>query len=259
MFTLEQLLKNEEIKYREILGGIEKLNIANNEWVEVKRRGNKSYFYYSKNGIKKRIKSFDEIPKSVIAKKYLKDTKRLVEKRLNQLIKLNSNYRHQEIGKLYELLRDDRKKLFVPFEMTYKDYVEKWKLEPSERLKSPETYNLTIRGEKVRSKSEKILADMFHNEGLEYIYEKMLKFNDGYKIYPDFTFISPIDNKEIYWEHFGMMDNLEYVTKAIRKIRTYERNGILLGQRLIVTFETKELGLDYERIRNIIQNLLLPK
>ena len=49
----------------------------------------------------------------------------------------------------------------------------------------------TKKGEYVRSKSEKILADMFYDLNIPYEYECQLILRNGYEYYPDFTFISP--------------------------------------------------------------------
>ena len=49
-------------------------------------------------------------------------------------------------------------------------------------------------------------------------------------VYPDFTFLSPKTGEEIYWEHDGRMDDPEYARKAIKKIETYEKNGIFQGK-----------------------------
>ncbi len=45
-----------------------------------------------------------------------------------------------------------------------------------------------------------------------------------------FYFLSPRLDKEIYWEHDGMMDDPVYAKNAIKKIEAYERNGIFQGR-----------------------------
>lgn len=45
-------------------------------------------------------------------------------------------------------------------------------------------------------------------------------------------------------EHFEMMDNPGYDENVIRKIRAYEKNGILQGERLILTYETSQTPID---------------
>lgn len=98
---------------------------------------------------------------------------------------------------------------------------------------------VTEKGERVRSKSEKILADYFYRNNILYQYEKPLYLKGYGTVYPDFTFLSKKTRKEIYWEHEGMMDKPEYAKSAVKKIELYQRNGIHLGERLILTFETE--------------------
>ena len=63
--------------------------------------------------------------------------------------------------------------------------------------------------------------------------------------------------KEIYWEHDGRMDDPEYARKAIKKIETYEKNGIFPGQRLVLTFETLQDGLDMKIVEKLAREYLL--
>ena len=99
---------------------------------------------------------------------------------------------------------------------------------------------LSEKGERVRSKSEKILADYFFRNGIPYKYEKPLLLKGYGTVYPDFTLFSPKLRKEIYWEHEGRMDDPVYARSAVKKIYGYEQNGIFEGERLILTYETEE-------------------
>ena len=117
---------------------------------------------------------------------------------------------------------------------------------------------LTNKGEKVRSKSEKILADLFSSKGILYKYEAPLQINN-FTIYPDFTFISPYNMEEIYWEHFGMVANENYAASMIKKLSLYEMNGIRLGKNLIISMESANSGLDLKWIESNIDFYLLKK
>lgn len=116
---------------------------------------------------------------------------------------------------------------------------------------------ITNNKELVRSKSEKILADLFSSYNLIYKYECPLFLDKYDPIYPDFTFICPYIKHEIYWEHFGMIDNPEYAIKAIEKIRDYAKQGILLGDRLFVSFETNKKPLDVDAVKKTIESFLV--
>lgn len=53
------------------------------------------------------------------------------------------------------------------------------------------------------------------------------------------------------------MDDPEYARKAIKKIETYEKNGIFPGQRLVLTFETLQDGLDMKIVEKLAREYLL--
>lgn len=116
---------------------------------------------------------------------------------------------------------------------------------------------VTEKGERVRSKSEKILADYFYRNNILYQYEKPLYLKGYGTVYPDFTFLSKKTWKEIYWEHEGMMDKPEYAKSAVKKIESYQRNGIHLGERLILTFETELTVLNSQIVEELVEKYLV--
>lgn len=116
---------------------------------------------------------------------------------------------------------------------------------------------VTEKGERVRSKSEKILADYFYRNNILYQYEKPLYLKEYGTVYPDFTFLSKKTRKEIYWEHEGMMDKPEYAKSAVKKIESYQRNGIHLGERLILTFETELTVLNSQIVEELVEKYLV--
>lgn len=116
---------------------------------------------------------------------------------------------------------------------------------------------VTEKGERVRSKSEKILADYFYRNNILYQYESPLYLKGYGTVYPDFTFLSKKTRKEIYWEHEGMMDKPEYAKSAVKKIESYQRNGIHLGERLILTFETELTVLNSQIVEELVEKYLV--
>ena len=59
--------------------------------------------------------------------------------------------------------------------------------------------------------------------------------------------------KEIVLEHFGMMDNAKYCEKALRKINSYAKNGYILGDNLLVTFESSTIPLDARNVQRMME------
>ncbi|MBY0584630.1 hypothetical protein K5I04_04120 [Murdochiella sp. Marseille-P8839] len=169
------------------------------------------------------------------------------------------SYRQIEwtIDGVYQNLHPLRQALVVPVQETAEQQFAAWKVKPYQGLTFREGDPdgiLTNNNERVRSKSEKILADLFLAQGIFYKYECPLFLRDEKIFYPDFTFYHPRRKQEIYWEHFGRMDLPEYALRSASKIRTYERNGIFLGDRLIATFEGDSLILDSRSVQDLIDH-----
>ena len=131
--------------------------------------------------------------------------------------------------------------------------LEEWKAETYE--KNPFlTDKLKIRsadGTFVRSKSESMICTELSANKIPYRYECALEI-EGIIIYPDFTVRHPSTGKLYIWEHFGMIDQEDYLEKALKKIRIYLRNGYIPGKNLIMTFETLEEPLGYDTVFQII-------
>lgn len=109
----------------------------------------------------------------------------------------------------------------------------------------------TLRGELVRSKSEVIIANMLHQHGIDYDYEKELWIENTRKI-PDFTMDDPESGELIYWEHCGMMNNAGYRKHWEVKKSFYEDNGIIEGENLIVTYD-QDGSIDSQEIEKQIK------
>ena len=86
------------------------------------------------------------------------------------------------------------------------------------RIKAGEDIEiLTEKGESVKSKSEKIIADKLNMMNIPYCYEVPLYLKGYGYVKPDFKVLNVATRKEYYWEHYGMMDNKDYIIKALKK------------------------------------------
>ena len=94
-------------------------------------------------------------------------------------------------------------------------------------------------GHYVRSKSEVFIDMALTNINLPFRYECELQIGN-HLFYPDFTILHPYTNKLIYWEHLGMMDDDAYSGTAFSKLRTYQLNDIIIGENLIVSYESSK-------------------
>lgn len=162
---------------------------------------------------------------------------RSAEYRLNKLIE---SYNHNRPEIIYNSLSDIRQSLVTPYYVPDDEFLEswlgKWILNRNTIPKKDEIYS--ERGEQMRSKSEKIIADRLYAEGIPYVYEPELILDDGERVYPDFAILNVRTRKEYLFEHFGRMDEIGYCKKNIRRIEEYALSGYVLGDNLLATFET---------------------
>ena len=94
----------------------------------------------------------------------------------------------------------------------------------------------TVSGERVRSKSEAMIAMLLHLNAIPYRYECALSLG-GVTLFPDFTIRHPGTGALYYWEHFGLMDDPAYAKNAGSKLSLYAANGIIPSVHLITTYE----------------------
>lgn len=235
--------------------------------LEISKSHNSYQFYCKQNNSKengqraqKRYlgRNESEVVHQLAQQSYNQNARLLISKRIKQLKKLLEGFHSDELDRLYDTLHPLRKKLVQPLLPTNQQKLESWKNQSFQpkSIRNVQEALYTNKKERVRSKSEKILADLFSAKGVDYKYESPLILPDGLRIYPDFTFYHPEKQVEIYWEHFGMMDVPEYANNAIRRIALYESAQIFLGERLLVTFETSQCTLNLHSAEALIQRHL---
>ena len=111
----------------------------------------------------------------------------------------------------------------------------------------------TADGNMVRSKSEAFIYDALSRAGFVFSYERALYLrHSGITVFPDFTILNEANMKVIYWEHFGRMDDPEYVRKVCRRLSQYLKEGIIPGENLICTFEDGYTPLSPADVRKYI-------
>jgi len=124
----------------------------------------------------------------------------------------------------------------------------------------------TSTGLLVRSKSEVIIAELLHERGIEFAYERPLVAPNGSRRLPDFTIDDAESGITIYWEHLGMLSDPAYARRWERKIAWYEAQGILPpstsrpaggpGGVLLETRDDANGGIDVAAIRMQLERVL---
>ena len=136
--------------------------------------------------------------------------------------------------------------------------VEKWGKtgQSSPNLYPEDLKHTDICGEKMRSKSEVLIANALAARGIKYQYERKISIS-GNTLVPDFVVLSEKKNKEIYWEHFGMLSDEAYFLGFTRKLKMYYSGEILPNRDLVMTFDDYDGSIDAETIEAAIETYII--
>lgn len=224
--------------------------------IRIKRQGNSVTYYYVKdnsdrNGV---ITKDAVLVRSLTQKAYLTDVIKSAQKELTAIKPLIKAYGKTTYEDVYTQLTNDRKVLVKPYTLPDDEFLEQWISKPytPKGFKEGIPVYTTIRGERVRSKSEQIIADRLYTNNIPYKYECPVRIDD--MIYhPDFTILRMRDRKILYYEHCGRMDNPNYANDMVSRFSNYHLNGITLGDNLFATFESSVNPLDVRIVDKLIR------
>ncbi|MBQ7925955.1 MAG: hypothetical protein IJ335_06630 [Lachnospiraceae bacterium] len=202
-------------------------------------------------------KSEVKLVRGIAQRDYDARTVKLAEERIKVITAFLTQYEITSLKKMYEELNQYRKELVSPFEISDDEYVKRWQevKYTGKAFADDMAEIVTERGERVRSKSEKIIADKLYFMGVPYRYEYPLLLEDNIKLYPDFTILKMPEREEVYLEHFGLMDDYDYVENVMYKLNTYQKNGIFLGVNLFVTYENGKAPLNTKALDGLLRKL----
>lgn len=211
-----------------------------------------------------------DLVQQLAQKDYVEKYYQYVLKQRSIIVKFLAQYNWDDITKFHETLSPTRQALVTPLISSDAEYALQWEqLAINQKHQiitlpyyqhyplSDDTCLLTERGELVRSKSEKIIADKLHMLKIPYIYEMPLQLKGNIMMHPDFTVLNTRTRKEYHWEHFGLMEKETYSENAVKKLNTYALNNIYQGKKLLVTYETTAQPLNTKRLEGLIQEFLL--
>ncbi len=225
--------------------------------VKIKRTKYVSYYYLclGKTEIRRLTGEDNELLKVLIQKSYLKTVLKATKDEIHAIEKLKSNYPAQILEDVYDNLPDERKAYATPIVPGDEKYAQNWLAIPYTpkpfRQDAPEFY--TMKGERVRSKSEVIIADRLFAKGIPYKYECPLKIGQEI-IHPDFTILRMSDRKILYHEHCGKMGDHDYVENMIDRVNNYGRAGIYIGKDLFLSLESADTPIDISWLDGFIEN-----
>lgn len=264
-FTLLAALRFEQAFLRSVQWTLSKKQGINDPpaLIRTYSRRKKPYYYLRKNGADKNgvfiPREEREFVREMLQANYEKDLFKQVGKSLDFTDKSLLYYEQDAIRELYNNLHENRRELVTPILQSDEEYVKEWESFSyvEKGFSFEDAVIMTERGERVRSKSEKILADKFLKMGIPYRYECPLFIESGLTIHPDFSVLNVRKHKVYYWEHCGRMDDPKYVVNLTRRLDTYTQKGIYQGESLILTFETQMQPLSTQTVQSLIEHFLL--
>lgn len=227
----------------------------------MKKRGGVEYYYKSADGGsgngRYMKKSEEKLAKELAQRDYDERVVKNAEERMKAINTFLGKYEKTSLEGIYQKTNQYRRELIHAPVISDDEFIKRWQAVEYKGKPFAEDSQeiITERGELVRSKSEKIIADKLHMLGIPYRYEYPLILEKNIKIYPDFTILKMPAREEVYLEHLGMMDDSDYVNTVIYKLNTYEKNGIYLGVNLFITYETSKKILNTRVLDGLIRKL----
>lgn len=256
------MIKNELVKKRDELAKYKReLARQKGPWpkgnLRISRRGSRAQFFHiTKKGdnIGKYIRVKDrDLARLLAQKDYNEKVKKVINEQLSIIKRFLAHYSENAVEDVYAKMNGFRQELIEPIVLSDEEYVRRWLEEPYEgKGFKPDTPVLyTKRGERVRSKSEVIIADMLFSLGIPYKYEHPVLVGQM-TFYPDFTILLKKSRRIVIHEHYGMMDDDKYRADFFEKNSAYSRNGYVIGKNLFVTFESRNFPLNQQDLKALM-------
>ncbi|SFQ20783.1 hypothetical protein SAMN02910358_01105 [Lachnospiraceae bacterium XBB1006] len=252
-----------------ILNSLEKKILKNQRYLGVVPEGNMrisknhgvdQYYFHEKGSQRERYLSKKEqaLIHKLAQTSYNTKMLKQIKKQQTAIQHFLKHYDPCSVEHVYEKLSPGRQNLVTPHIPTKEQRIAQWY---AEHPGSQNTYAIdqgyeTIRGEIVRSKSEKILADLFYQMKIPYQYEPRLELGGETK-YPDFILYHVQGDKSAYLEHFGMIDIPEYAVANFRRMHLYEQSGYHLGEDVLFTFERNGRTLNVKDVKKQLRRWLM--
>lgn len=228
----------------------------------ISTRGRTQYYLLSEKD--KRVGTYirkkdEDIAYAIAQKEYDQRVLEHAQEEKQRIIKFRKSILPIQIENIYPSINDARKPLIRPFRLTDDEYVSKWLSLQYEGLpfkeNAPEFYS--NKGERMRSKSEVIIANALAAHNVPYLYECPVELEDLGIVYPDFRILNVRKRKELFWEHFGLIDDREYRDDALVKIEKYHQSGFCQGDNFIYTMETIRKPLNVKYVELLIERYCL--
>lgn len=226
--------------------------------IKICRRGNRAYYYLTDSQSNSKVillkKADHELINNLVQKSYLEKVLRTSKQETAAIREFIDHYPEFVAEDIYDHISEERRKIAKPIIQNDEQYVREWQNIPYVRkpFNEEDPVFTTMRGERVRSKSEVLIADRLWANNIPYKYECPVRVKNKI-IHPDFTILRISDRKQVYLEHCGKMDDPAYVEKrVVKRTNDYNSAGIVQGRNLFFTFESLTSPLNLSVLDNLI-------
>lgn len=206
-------------------------------------------------------KNEQKMKNDLATKKYYEGLLKNVKKEIKALEKFINSYEGDSIIDTYTNLHAGVKRLIKPVNIDDDTFEKQWlsiSYEGNRFDDEDKTSFYSDRNERMRSKSEVLIANELIKNNIPYKYEcpvHIMTRRGRQTIYPDFTVLIAKKRKVIYWEHLGKMGDIDYITRNLKKLEDYKENGINIGDNLVITYESATVPLNTKDISRVIQTM----
>lgn len=226
------------------------LSTAPDGFLKIKTRGD-SHYYYAVRMVDGKCKvsylgnKVTAEVRALAQKTYLQRLINAAKEELDNTERFIDHTPQTTVENIYSQLSDTRKALIKPYALSDEEFAKRWqeqKYTPKKFREGTPVY-MTMKGERVRSKSEQLIADRLYMNNIPYKYECPLQVGE-FVIYPDFTILKMSTREDVYLEHCGRMGDEQYADDAVSRFNNYALNGVTPGKRLFTLYETRNIPLD---------------
>ena len=227
--------------------------------INIRKVNSGTYYYFMGTDLKEKCLSNNDsqLIEDLLQKNYFERLVKISRQELVRLDRIKKLLPDCIAEDIYDQLTPDRQKWVKPIIPTDEQFVAEWQNRPftPKPFKKGTPYFETLKGERVRSKSEVIIADRLYTSGIPYKYECPLVIGNEV-IHPDFTILRVSDRKILYLEHNGMVGDQEYGDDMVDRINKYSLAGIMQNDKLYFTFESANRPLDVRTLDKLIEEVI---
>lgn len=236
-----------------------RLKVAPEGAVRIIKHGNGYQFFHrmdpkDKSGVYIPASEFEKA-RALIQKKYDLKILAAAREQLALIDRFLRQYDPDILKRIYEMSGELRKQFIQAAELPDEDFRAEWRAVSydGKEFREGAAEHYTLRGERVRSKSEVMIANALFRAGIDYRYEAPLLLGSQL-VYPDFTILRMADRKTLFWEHAGLIDDADYRNDLLSRIVIYEENGLFPGEDLILTAETQKRPLNIRDVQRVVNH-----